>query len=80
MERLKFLPRLQRHAPPILCAMLATDDAEDPTSWKGALAADYRWMAKQLGWPEPATAGAALVAAEAQAMVWKKTNSTISKC
>ena len=80
IERLKFLPRLVAHAPPILCAMLATDDAEDPTAWKGALAADYRWMAAQLGWPAPATAEAALAEAERHASEspkqWRKSVNT----
>ena len=47
--RLRFLPRLVRHAPPVLLALLATGDPANRGHWKGALAADLAWMADHAG-------------------------------
>ena len=44
--RLRFLPRLVRHAPPVLLAMLASGDPANRGHWKGALAADLDWLAE----------------------------------
>ena len=42
--RLKFLPRLLKHGPAVLLALLSSGDAAAPAQWKGALAADLAWL------------------------------------
>ena len=42
--RLKFLPRLLLHGPPVLVALLSHGDAACMRDWKGRLVDDLRWL------------------------------------